>query len=272
MRAFHAYLFAGLLAAYPAASAHAQTITDELYNSHHPRLLITPAELPALQQKLTDGGVDDALYAGVRQTVTTSYPSMSPAAILGAWYGDQSIPCIGLVAQLENDASARALGRVLTTYIADNYEPDTDEANSGMRLRALAIGYDMCFGDASEAERGHVRDEIVRYIQKMVWTQGYQAFQYQPYLGNHSAMFGAALGLAAIALQGEADAPLLDNALAMVDRIVDNLLTYQFDPGGSYNEGAFYAAWTLKQLVYYFDARHRYDGRTYTDNARLRAV
>lgn len=272
MRGLRVYLLVGLLALPAATASRAQTITDTIYNSHHPRLLVTAAELPALHNKLADGGLDDATYVSVRQIVQNTYPHISNHDMLGQWSGEQSIPCIGLVGQLENDAATLAIGKALTLYIVDTYEPDTDEAASGMRLRALAIGYDMCFKNATPAERGKVRDEMVRYIQKMVWTPGYQVFEKQPYLGNHSAMFGAALGLASIALQGEAESYLLSDAMAMTDRIVDNLLRYQFDPNGAYNEGALYAAWTLKQLVYYFDARHRFDGRSYTDNAQLRAI
>ena len=272
MRWWPRYLLVGLAAMVAATACRAQTITDQLYNAHHPRLLVTPAEIPALQAKLVDGGVDDALYLSVRQTVLNDYPHRSNADILWYWYGEQAIPCIGLVAQLENDDNARALGKALTLFLVDSYEPDTDEAASGMRLRALAIGYDMCFKNATTAERGKVRDEMVRYIQKMEWTPGYQVFERQPYLGNHSAMFGAALGLASIALQGETDSYLLADGLAMTDRIVDNLLHFQFDPNGAYNEGAFYAAWTLKQLVYYFDARHRFDGHAYTDNLQFRSI
>jgi len=272
MNRSRAYLLAWLLAAFATPPLHAQTITDALYNSHHPRLLVSAASLPALAAKLQDGGIDDATYTGVRQLVTDSYPHMTTADVLGAWYGDQAIPCVGLVGQLESDSTVMAFGKSLTLYIADTYEPDSDEAASGMRLRALAIGYDMCFKYATEAERGRVRDEMVRYMQKMEWTPGYRFFEQQPYLGNHSAMFGAALGLASIALQGEAESYLLSDGLAMTDRIVGNLLRYQFDPDGAYNEGAFYAAWTLKQLVYYFDARQRFDGRSYADNPQLRSI
>jgi len=272
MQGLRVYLLVGLLALPVATATHAQTLTDALYNSHHPRLFVTPAELPALDAKLSDGGIDDARYVNVRQVVLNTYPHMSTSDVLGPWFGEESIPCIGLVAQLENDAAALARGKTLTLYIADTYEPDNDEAASGMRLRALAIGYDMCFKNATQAERARVRDEMVRYIQKMVWTVGYQIFEEQPYLGNHSAMFGAGLGLASIALQGEAESYLLSDGIAMTDRIVDNLLQYQFDPNGAYNEGALYAAWTLKQLVYYFDARRRFDGRSYTDNMQFRAI
>ena len=272
MRPFRAYALLGALAAFLASPGRAQTLTDALFNAHHPRLMITPAELPALHAKLSDGGVDDATYSYVRHMVLDVYPTMAFDNILAEWYGDQSLPCIGLVGQLEGNTGALALGKALTTYIADHYEPDYDEASSGMRLRSLALGYDLCFQNATPAERAHIRDEMVLYMQRMEWTPGYQIFEHQPYLGNHSAMFGAALGLAAIALQGETQSNIVNDGMAMTDRIVDNLLRFQFDPNGAYNEGVLYAAWTLRQLVYYFDARHRFDGRAYTDNPQLRAI
>lgn len=249
-------------------------LTDSLYSAHHPRLLFSKGDIPALSAKMHDGGADDDAYAFIRSRVQTVYPSESPASILGTWYGLESIPEIGLVGHLESppDTAAIALGRAVTTYIADTWEPDYDEAGSADRLRSLALGYDLFFENATPAERAYIRDEMVHYLQVMTWNQGYQVFQDRPYIGNHSAMIASALGLAAIVLQGEADPSLLDGAFSLADAIVDNLLQYMFDPGGSYNEGSLYALWTLKHLVYYFEARKRYDGLDYGSNPRIRAV
>jgi hypothetical protein len=236
--------------------------------------LFAAAELPALRARLQDGGRGAEAYAYVRTYVQNVYSVLPPAAVLGQFYGLDAIPNIGLVAHIESppEAAAMAQGKMLTTYIANTYEPDYDEANSGMRLRSLALGYDLFFADASEAERALVRDEMVRYIERMIWTNAYESFEYRPYLGNHSAMFGAALGLAAIGLQDEAEAGRLGEAMAMADRIVANLLAHQFDPGGTYNEGVLYALWTLRNLIYYFEARERFDGYSYGENATVRAV
>lgn len=263
-----------LIAVGTRRSSSQPVLSDSLYSAHHPRLLFTPAEIPALRAKVQDGGPDDNAYSYLRTWVQLVWPSQPIGFTLGQWYGLQSIPAAGLVGFLESpaDSTAKAFGKMLTTYILDTYDPDFDEAGSGMRLRALALGYDMFFGDATETERARIRDEMVLYVQRMTWYTAYQLFEYRPYLGNHSAMFGAALGLAAIALQGEADASLLSDAMAMADRIVDNLLTYQFDPGGAYNEGGLYALWTTMNLVYYFDARQRYDGHAPGDSPRLHAL
>lgn len=274
MRFAQTLLLSGLVALWWSSPTGAQTLTDAFYNSHHPRLLLNASELPALRARLLDGGLDDATYVHVRDVVQEIYPTMSYADIFSYWYGEHAIPCIGIVGHCEGaaGADALALGKALTLHITDTYEPDWNEANSGMRLRSLALGYDMFFANATVEERTRVRDELVAYIQKMVWTEAYQVFEQPPYLSNHSAMFGAALGLAAISLQDEAEAYLLEDAMTMADTITDHLLQQQFDPGGSYNEGAFYAAWTLQQLVFYFDARHRFDGRSYAGNPLFRAV
>jgi hypothetical protein len=273
MRAARTYLLAGWAAVAAAVPVHAQTITDWLYQSRHPRLLFTTADLPALEARITDGGIDDDTYAEVRRLVQEVYPTLGYTDILGLWYGEQAIPCIGIVGHLEQDADALALGKALTLHLVNAFQPDFDEANSGMRLRALALGYDLFFAAATPTERAMVRDEIMLYIQKMVWSPGYQLFEQPPYLGNHSAMFGAALGLAAISVDGQtSQAYLVGDALAMTNRIVDNLLELLFDPEGAYNEGAFYGAWTLRQLVFYFDARLRYDGYAYADDPRFRFI
>lgn len=249
-------------------------LTDSLYLAHHPRLLFSATDVPAMRAKLHDGGRDDDAYAMLRNFVDNIYAAVPPSVVLGPFYGLEAIPTIGLVAHFESppNANAMAHGKLLTTYLATTYGPDFNEANSGMRLRSLAMGYDFFFADATESERAFIRDEMVLYMQLMTSSSTYEGFEYRPYLANHSAMFGAALGLAAICLQDEADATLLSDAMAMADRIVANLVAHTFDPGGAYNEGGLYALWTLRNLVYYFDARKRFDGYAFSDNATLRAV
>ncbi|HEX5133626.1 MAG TPA: hypothetical protein VFX92_14220, partial [Candidatus Krumholzibacteria bacterium] len=257
-----------------ASTAGAQPVlTDALYRAHHPRLLFTGDEIPALRAKVTDGGHDDDAYRFIRGLVRDDWANRPIVDVLGAWYADGAIMEIGLVSRIESpeDQNAMALGKAVTLYIANTWEPDFDEAHSGMRLRTLALGYDMFFADASEAERTFVRDEMVRYVQKMIWNPAYKVFEMQPYLANHSAMFAAALGLAAICLQGEAEAYISADALAMADRIVERLLQWQFD-AGSYREGDLYALWTLKNVIVYFEARKRFDGFDYSRDTRLRAV
>ncbi len=264
-----------LLALAVGSPAAAQPVlTDSLYNAHHPSLLFSAADVATLAAKVKDGGRDDEAYEYLHNYVHGIYLGLAPGALMGPFYGLEAVPALGVVAHLASppDPAVMAKGKLVTTFIAETYEPDFDEAASGMRLRSLALGYDLFFADATEGERAVVRDEIVRYIERMIWTTPYQLFEYRPYLGNHSAMFGAALGLAGIGLYHEADPARVSGAIAMADRIVANLLQHQFDPAGAYNEGGLYALWTLRQLVYYFDARQRFDGYDYGSNPTVRAV
>ena len=256
-------------AAYAPASAATGT---SAYASQHPRLLFTAAELPALRDKLSDGGRDDEAYAYVLHLAQDYYPLMAPSDILGLEFGMESIRNLGLVTHVEMppDTGAARLGREATLYLADQYNVGHDEGSSGLRLRALTFGYDMFFADAPESLRAYVRNEIVSYLSFMTTSLTYDLFTRRPYLGNHSAMFAGPLGLAAICLQGEADPQLLSQARAMADRTVDSLLTYQFDPGGAYKEGCLYGAWTMRQLIPYFHARKRFDGYDYSTHPRIR--
>jgi len=63
---------------------------------------------------------------------------------------------------------------------------------------------------------------------------------------------------------------LLADALSLADGTIDSLLTYQFDPGGSYKEGVLYGAWTARQLIFYFHARKRFDGFNYANYDKIR--
>ncbi len=249
-------------------------VPDSVFSSHHPRLLFSPSMLPALRAKVTDGGYDDDAWARIQSYASGLYANYAAISQLGGWYGLETFPNLALAGWLSvpQDTSALAIGRKLTHVLVDNYEPDYDEAGSGMRLRALALGYDAFFLSAPDSERAVIRNEMVRYIDRMTGSLAYELFEYPPYLANHSAMFGAALGLAAIALAGETDPARVQAALAMADRIADSMLLQLFDEFGAYGEGGFYALWSMRNLVYYFDARERYDGVRWADRPRLRAL
>lgn len=255
------------------AATPGPTITDSLYCANHPRLLFTPAELPALRLKVADGGYDDDAYADIRR-YTDLFITLSAWQLLLGDYGATTTAVLGAATHIPEpeDSAAAAIGRDLTTYIADTYDVDNDEGGSSWRLQALALGYDNFFKDASESLRGSIRDEMVSYLQTMVYSFPYSVFKYRPYLANHSAMMVGAMGLAAICLDGEADATLLGDAIDFADEIVDSLLTFQFDPYGSYKEGASYAGFTMRNLIYYFEARKRFDGMVFSDHPRIRRL
>jgi hypothetical protein len=248
-----------------------QSFSESTYGANHPRLLFTSGESAALYSKVRDGGHDDDAYAVIRNAAVNVYPFYTMEELLDDDYGLNPIPNLGLAGYLESpqDLSALALGRDITLYIADNYAVDTDPFGSSLRLRSLALGYDMFFETSSQAERDYVRGEIASYMDMMTNNFNYEIWGYRPYLGNKSMMVAASLGLAAICLDGETEQSRVTSALEFADDLVDEWLSHQLDKDGAYNEGLVYGSWSIRMLIYYFHARERYDGLDYGENARI---
>ncbi|NIM18778.1 MAG: T9SS type A sorting domain-containing protein [Candidatus Latescibacteria bacterium] len=247
-------------------------LTDSLYNAHHPRLLFTDTEIPALYNKVRDGGNDDNAYTFIRLVVQYIYPGSSEIELLDGDYGLATIPNLGIAAFLESpkDTASIAMGRNLTLYIADNYNVDNNDFESSLRLRALTLGYDMFFESSTEAVRDYLRDEIISYIDTMTTSRNYEVYCHRPYLGNRSVMIASSLGLAAVCLDEETDPSRLTAANEFAERIISTWLLNQVDEDGAYKEGLLYGAWSMRNLVYYFYARKRYDGFDHAATIRIR--
>jgi hypothetical protein len=244
------------------AAARVTVDSDSLYDAQHPRLLFGADDIPALYDKVRDGGYDDQAYQFIRLMVDIVWSGDDEATILGDDYGLSSVPMLAVATFLEYppDEAARSTGRALTLYLAQNHDVDGNDYDSSLRLRSLALGYDCFFSGAPEPERTLVRDEITTYIDTMLTSFDYQVRLYRPYLSNRSAMVAAAVGLAAIVLDGETDPQRVADALAFAGELVANWTGYLVDSEGAYNEGVLYAGWSMRHLVYYFAARKRYDG------------
>jgi hypothetical protein len=245
-----------------------------LYSAHHPCLLFTPEELPVLCNKIHDGGHDDEAYALIRLAADTTYPGFSMEELLDNDYALEAIPNLGLAGFMESprDTSVLAIGRNLTLYLADNYGIDGNDFESSLRLRSLALGYDMFFENSSELERDRVRSEIISYIDVMIGNRNYELWLYRPYLGNRSMMIASAVGLAAICLHDETDPERIAAALAFSDEIIDAWMQHQLDEHGAYNEGVVYGSWSMRMLIYYSHARKKYDGANYAGINRIREM
>jgi hypothetical protein len=245
-----------------------------MYAANHPVLLFTPAEIPVLHNKVRDGGDDDLAYSFIRILINYIYPGSTYEELLDDNYGVGTFPNLGLGFALEAppDPAARELGRDLTVHIADTWEPDHDNYSSALRLRSLALGYDMFFEDSDETERSYIRGEIERYIDMFISDDDYDVWSYRPYLSNVSAMIAGSLGLAAICLDGEIEPIKTSVALDRADYLVHQWLRYHVDENGAYNEGVLYAAWSMRNLIYYFWARLRYDGHDFSLNGKVRAL
>ncbi|MBI4719775.1 MAG: T9SS type A sorting domain-containing protein [Chitinivibrionia bacterium] len=246
--------------------------SDSVYNAHHPRLLFSAADIPALKAKIQDGGRADQAYDFIMLFVDMIYPTSTYTDLLGTDFGLGTVPNLGLATHLETpeDAAARELGKNLTLYIANGWSVDGDEYNSALRLRSLALGYDMFFQNASPGERDAVKNEIIAYVDTMLEKRSFETYLFRPYLGNTSAMIAASLGLAAVCLADEMDPATVENALDMAADLTYGWLNYLLDERGAYNEGLLYGGWSMRNLVYYFDALKRYNGYNFADKSKIR--
>jgi hypothetical protein len=234
---------------------------DSLYNACHPRLLFTPQEIPALREKVRDGGRDDAAYAAIRDVVKSGYPIKTEAELfLDTWAAINIMQNLGLAAYLETpmDSEAIDFGRHMTLYLVDTDEPDAvDVFFSSLRLRTLAFGYDMFFADAPETLRTIVRNEILAYVDTTMTVLRYKRWLHSPYVSNYNTVIGSALGLAALCLEGEMPHAWVQETLERADEYVAVWAGAHLDPDGSYDEGPMYAGWSMRNLAYYFWARSR---------------
>jgi len=248
-----------------------QSNSESEYGANHPRLLFTSEELAALYSKVRDGGHDDDAYAVIRNAAVNVYPFYTMEELLDDDYALNPIPNLGLAVYLESpqDLSALALGKDITLHIADNYAVNTDPFGSSLRLRSLALGYDMFFEGSSQAEKDYVRGEIASYMDMITNNFNYEIWGYRPYLGNKSMMIAASLGLAAICMDGEIEQSKVTSALEFADDLIDEWMGHQLDKDGAYNEGLVYGSWSIRMLAYYFHARKRYDGLDYSVNPRI---
>ncbi len=245
------------------------TVSDSLYRAHHPRLLFTQRELPALKQKVRDGGHDDTAYDYIRFIVeSVYYPVEADSLLFEDTFGINVIPNLGIAAYLETpaDRSAYDFGRRITLYIATDFEPDDNVFYSPLRMRALAFGYDMFFDDCTDSLRTYVRNEIIAYIDTTLSVLHYQRWLHSPYVSNISAVIGSALGLSAVCLEHEMTRDRVEAAMTRADDYVTAWHEALLDPDGAYHEGAMYAGWSMRNLAYYFwAAKRRNDG--YGDRA-----
>ena len=234
---------------------------DSLYNANHPRLLFTPQELPALREKVRDGGRDDEAYAAILDIVRSVYPTKTEAELfLDTFAAINIMPNLGLAAYLETpiDSEAIDFGRHMTLYLVDTAGPDTtDVFFSSLRLRTLVLGYDMFFADAPESLRTVVRNEILAYVDTTMTVLRYKRWLHSPYVSNYNTVIGSALGLAALCLEGEMPHDWVQETIERADEYVAVWAGAHLDPDGSYDEGPMYAGWSVRNLAYYFWARSR---------------
>lgn len=252
--------------------ARALETPDSLYLASHPSLLFAPADVPGLRARVQTPGAPADAFAFILDVYQTTYVNVPLDSLLDIDFGLEPILNLGLAGFLPDpiDLDALELGRDLTLHVARGWDVDDDAFHSALRLRTLSLGYDLFFAVATPAQRAEVRLEVESYIATMTTSGAYDVWLQRPYVSNKSAMQAASLGLAAIALSGEIDAGLTAAAFARADALYAAWYDAHLGDDGCYREGTLYGAWSLRNLIYYFHARYRYDGTVYSDDWALR--
>jgi hypothetical protein len=106
----------------------------------------------------------------------------------------------------------------------------------------------------------------------MMFAFNYERWLHPPYASNITAMIASSLGIAAICLADEIDAPRVEAALARADSFVATWMRYQLDRDGSCAEGVQYGTWAMRHLPWYFEARRRFDGHDYSRIDAIRHI
>jgi len=254
--------------------AQTPALTDAHYQLYHPKLLFNLGEVPALRAKVADGGVDDVAWAFISSQVDNVYGSVSIDSLLSNDFAMEPVQNLGAATWIPavKNTAARDLGKAITLYIADNWDVDLDIYGSSLRLRSLVLGYDMFFDEATQQERERVRDEIAAYIQLVVTDFTYELWSHRPYVSNKTSMMAASLGLAAIGLSTDLDPAMTAGARARAQSFLNSWMDAHVESEGAYREGVLYGMWSLRQLIYWFHARKRYEGVNYAGHTSLRNI
>lgn len=236
----------------------------------HPRLLFNSTEVPGLRAKIHDGiGHDDAAFQEVMfwASLLKAYP--------GAGFGGSPttaftyVPIFAAAHQLTDPADPdRALyGQIcrdaLLALSAQNPYVFIDVFIESQRLYVLALGFDLCFQGAPEPDRQAIIVEIESWLDAATYWDWHH-YENRPYTFNKGLMGSAALGLGAIVLRGDStQTSLLNDSQSLSNSILAINLNSGMQADGAFNEGVLYAAWSMRFLAPYFEARRRWDGIDY---------
>jgi hypothetical protein len=258
----------------PPEGATAQPQGEQGFASRHPRLFFASSELPTWRARVLDGGADDEAYTFIRTQATDVYVNEPLDSLLQADAAQEPMMNLVLVSHFEAsvDTELVNLGRRLTLYIARNWGVDTDPWGMSLRLRAMSLGFDHFFVNATPAERDEIRGEVLSYINYMTTNINFDIWRRRPYVSNKTAMVSASLGLAAICFHDELPASATDAALAAAHDFYLQWHSAHLANDGCYREGSLYVGWSMRNLIFYFAARKRFDGYNYALDPAIRAI
>jgi hypothetical protein len=295
MRAPAAFLFALLLAAAADASAGQTWLAGSMTDAGpHPRTLFSQNDLPVIRDRLTRAPYVQML-ASVQSQADREVPlddhsknnETQKAAIAKAcsflYAIDRRHDAVsGSVVPFDDEASRRAYAEKAARYLLSMYAQSLAKglnADAGLgtaeALHMWSQAYDLLVGggfDFVEPE-GNVGSAVVQNVADLaadLWADYMvqNIFILRGYLNNHRSKAAAALGMAAIALNGAEFSEKnldgqyrLENWVDFAMRYLDLvLMSLETDQEGTYQESGGYYAYTAVNHVPFFRAWNRYTG------------
>ena len=240
----------------------------------HPHLLFTAADVPGLQQKATSsplaqaflGAAQGALGGSASGPSTYGDPREAPDALL----------VLAFAAVLQHDAAHLARVRAeLDAQVSWNdwlYGEGVDLSDAHF-IWAVALTYDWLYADLSATERSSVQARLGTACDELdAATQG-SGWWANELMQNHNWINASALGVCALALDGDLQASRTDgwlqtavSDLTQVQQVLDGV------SDGTWHEGTGYQAYGLSRLAPFLEMLRAAKGTDLTDIAMVRAA
>ncbi|MFA9478883.1 DUF4962 domain-containing protein [Phycisphaerales bacterium AB-hyl4] len=241
------------------------------WHDHHPRLIITPARLAHIQQRLQTGRGPELLQRFLEECnawidpESPQYYDPQTFELLQDRY-HQLIPallCMGT--QLSgNPAYAERAGEIAMAA-AKHVGYDEVAASRGQIANVagtammLALAYDWGFDHFTPEQRKEVRLALME-IAAGTYDQLTDPMTRHLWVLNWNAMGISALGLSSLAIADEVDAPVL-KWLDHAERLASEYANFAVGSDGGFHEGPAYFFYGVQHLMVFFEALHSATGR-----------
>lgn len=213
----------------------------------HPRLYLNDTGLPGL--RLAVDGSHAHIWTIIKRWTDAQLANPAPTLLEGDFRRiGEMIPYAALCHRITGEQRYLDLAvRYMTGISRQAHWADDADIEAAHLLYALAVGYDWLHGELQPDDSELVRDKLITQATRMRPRCGRR----HPPLNNHRIVNLCALGIAAIALQGET--PGADEWRAHVEKTLRETLD-RYGSDGYSCEGLSYWSYTTEYLLKYLMA------------------